>query len=168
MANPIYVWFTGVKQGPIEGWGSWLGEDDQTGREGSSLVQAYSHEVTIPRDPQSGMASGPRVHHPVTITKRIDKASPKLYLALTTGERLKEVVIKWYRIVQAGGGGQEHYYTTKLEEAVIVGMKQWFPITMDPAKRDYSHLEDVSLTYRKIIWTWVDGGIETEDDWKAR
>lgn len=168
MANPIYAWFTGVTQGPIEGWGSWLGEDDQTGREGSSLIQAYSHEVTIPRDPQSGMASGPRVHHPVNITKRIDKASPKLYKALTSGERLSEVVIKWYRIVQAGGGGQEHYFTTKLEEAVIVGLKQWFPITMDASKRDFSHLEDVQLTYRKIIWTWVDGGIESEDDWKQR
>ena len=21
--------------------------------------------------------------------------------------------------------------------------------------------------YRKIIWRWEDGGIETEDDWKA-
>jgi type VI secretion system secreted protein Hcp len=167
MANPIYAWFKGVTQGPIEGWGSWAGEDDQVGREGSSLVQAASHEVTIPRDPQSGMASGRRVHHPLIITKRIDKASPKLYRALVQGERLSEVVLKWYRIDQAGGGGQVHYFTTKLEEAVIVAMKQWFPITMDPTKRDYSHLEDVQFTYRKIVWTWVDGGIETEDDWRA-
>ena len=167
MANPIYIWFKGVTQGPIEGFGSWAGEDDQTGREGSSLVQAFSHEVTIPRDPQSGMASGRRVHHPLTITKRLDKASPKLFKALTQGEHFSEVTVKWFRIVQAGGGGQEHYFTTKLEDAVIVSIKQWFPITMDTTKRDYSHLEDVSLTYRKIVWTWVDGGIESEDDWRA-
>jgi type VI secretion system secreted protein Hcp len=167
MANPIYIWFKGVTQGPIEGWGSWAGEDDQMGREGSSLVQAFSHEVTIPRDPQSGMASGRRVHHPLVITKRIDKASPKLYMALTKGERLTEVTVKWYRIVQAGGGGQEHYFTTKLEEAVIVSIKDWFPITMDPQKRDYSHLEDISLTYRSITWTWEDGGITSTDDWRA-
>jgi type VI secretion system secreted protein Hcp len=167
MANPIYIWFNGVTQGPIEGFGSWAGEDDQTGREGSSLVQSLTHQVTIPRDPQSGMASGRRVHHPLQITKRIDKASPKLYRALVTGERLSEVIIKWYRITQSGGGGQEHYFTTKLEEAVITDIKVWFPLTMDPTKRDCSHLEDVSMTYRKIVWTWVDGGIECEDDWRA-
>lgn len=167
MANPIYIWFEGVTQGKIEGWGSWKGEDDQTGREGSSLVQAFEHEITIPRDSQSGMASGTRVHKPIKITKRIDKASPKLYKALCTGERLKSVEVKWFRINQSGGGMQEHYFTTKLEEAVIVSMNQWFPITADPTKRDYSHLEEVQLTYRKIIWTWVDGGIEAEDDWKV-
>jgi type VI secretion system secreted protein Hcp len=167
MANPIYAWFTGVTQGPIEGWGSWLGEDDQAGREGSSLIQAFAHEVTLPRDPHTGLPSGRRVHHPLQITKRIDKASPKLYMALVNGEHLSEVVVKWFRIVQAGGGGQEHYFTTKLEDAVIVGIKQWFPITADTSKANYSHLEDVHITYRKVVWTWEDGGITAEDDWRA-
>ena len=46
-------------------------------------------------------------------------------------------------------------------------MKTWFPITADSTKGDYSHFEDVLFTYRKIIWRWEDGGIETEDDWKS-
>lgn len=166
MPNPIYAWFTGENQGAMEGWGSWPGEDDQEGREGSSLVQQFDHEITIPRDPQSGLATGRRVHHPVRIVKRIDKASPMLYQALTSGERFPEVVFKWYRIDPTGVGGQVNYFTTKLEEAVCMSMKEWFPITSDSQKSDYSHFEDVSFTYRKIIWTWEDGGIETEDDWK--
>ena len=104
---------------------------------------------------------------PLTITKRIDKASPKLYMALTTNEQLSEVTVKWYRVVQAGGGGQEHYFTTKLAGATVSNIKQWFPITSDPTKREYSHLEDVSFSYRRITWTWVDGGIESTDDWRA-
>jgi type VI secretion system secreted protein Hcp len=167
MPNPIYVWFTGVQQGKIEGWGSWTGEDDQVGREGSSLVQQFNHDVTIPRDPQSGLASGRRVHHPIQIVKRIDKASPKLFQALTQGERFSDVTYKWYRIDQSGAGGQQHYFTIKLEEAVLVSMKQWFPITSDSARSNYSHFEDIAMTYRKIIWTWEDGGIQTQDDWKA-
>lgn len=167
MANPIYIWFTGVTQGPMEGWGSWVGEDDQVGREGSSLVQALSHEITIPTDTATGLPSGRRAHRPLTITKRIDKASPKLHMALVNGEHLSAVELKWFRVVQAGGGGQEHYFTTKLEDAVIVNIRQWFPMTSDPTKTTYSHLEDVQITYRKIEWTWMDGGITATDDWRA-
>jgi len=167
MPNPIYVWFTGVNQGKIEGWGSWAGEDDQQGRDGSSLVQQFNHEVSIPRDPQSGMASGRRVHHPIQFVKRIDKASPKLFQALCQGERFSDVHFKWYRIDQSGAGGQQHYFTIQLEEAVLVSMKQWFPITADSSRGNYSHFEDCSMTYRKITWTWEDGGITMQDDWKA-
>jgi len=167
MPNPIYGWFEGQKQGKMEGWGSWPGEDDQTGREGASLIQQFEHEITIPRDAQSGLASGRRVHHPVRIVKRIDKASPKLLQAECQGERFPKVEFKWYRIDPTGAGGQVHYFTTMLEEAIIVGMKTWFPITADSTKNDYSHFEDVLFTYRKIVWRWEDGGIETEDDWKS-
>jgi type VI secretion system secreted protein Hcp len=167
MPNPIYAWFKGETQKNIEGWGSWAGEDDQAGREGSSLVQQFDHEITIPHDPQSGQATGRRVHHPVRIVKRIDKASPKLYQALCSGERLTPVTFKWYRIDPTGAGGQQHYFSTTLEEAVIIAMKEWFPHTSDREKSDYSHFEDVAFTYRKIIWRWEDGGIETQDDWKS-
>ena len=60
-----------------------------------------------------------------------------------------------------------HDRVPTLEEAILVGMKSWFPITSDATKNDYSHFEDAAFTYRKIIWRWEDGGIETEDDWKA-
>ncbi|WP_434083452.1 type VI secretion system tube protein TssD, partial [Escherichia coli] len=52
---------------------------------------------------------GQRVHKPVVITKVFDKASPLLLAALTSGERLTKVEIKWYRTSAAGT--QEHYYT---------------------------------------------------------
>ena len=104
MPNPIYGWFEGQKQGKIEGWGSWPGEDDQTGREGASLIQQFNHEITIPRDAQSGLASGRRVHHPVQLVKRIDKSSPKLFQALCQGERFPKVEFKWFRIDPTGAG----------------------------------------------------------------
>jgi len=166
MPNPIYGWFEGTNQGKMEGWGSWPGEDDQKGREGASLIQQFDHEITIPRDPQSGLATGRRVHHPVRIVKRIDKASPRLFQALCQGERFKTVEFKWFRIDPSGAGGQVHYFNTKLEEAILVGMKSWFPITSDSTKRDFSHFEDCSFTYRRITWQWMDGGVVTVDDWK--
>lgn len=165
MPNPIYVWIKGSKQGVIGGHGSWSGEDDQKGRENSSLVQEFGSNVLIPTDPQTGQASGRRRHEPIVFTKRIDKASPKLLQALATGETLTEVRFEFYRVDPMGG--QQKYYTIKLEQAVLVDIKQWFPITADHTRANYSHLETVSLTFRKIIWTWVDGGIESQDDWQT-
>jgi type VI secretion system secreted protein Hcp len=168
MPNPIYVWFEGTKQGPYGGWGSWAGEDDQKGREGSSLVQQFEHEVTSPRDTSTGLASGMRVHRPVRIVKRIDKASPRIYQSLVQNEHLKKVEFKWYRIAQSGAGGQEHYFTTLLEDAVIAAVKEWFPLTVDEDYDHYSHFEDVSIVYRRITWTWQQGGVTTTDDWQER
>jgi type VI secretion system secreted protein Hcp len=165
MPNPIYVWFKGATQGVIGGHGSWPGEDDQKGREDSCLVQMFQNEILIPYDQATGQASGRRVHKPITITKRIDKASPKLSQALTSGETLTEVKFEFYRVNPMGG--QEKYYTIELTNAKIVNMKQWFPITADQTKSAYSHLEDVSLTYQKITWTWVKGGVSSMDDWQA-
>ena len=48
--------------------------------------------------------------------------SPLLLAALTSGERLTEIVIHWYRTSAAGT--QEHYFTTKLEDAIIVDIAQ--------------------------------------------
>jgi type VI secretion system secreted protein Hcp len=164
MPNPIYAWFKGVKQGDISGYGSWVGEDDQVGREGSSFIQSFEHKVEVPRDKTTGIGSGRRIHGPVILTKRIDKASPLLYSALRNNEGLT-VTIKWYRFVQGGGGGQEHYYTTLLEDARLAWVREWFPMILDLDTANYGHQEQLALAYRRITWTWVNGGVEFTDDW---
>ena len=160
MPMPFYMTLEGYDQGAIEG------SCDQAGREGTILCQALTHEVSIPRDPQSGQPSGQRVHHALSITKVFDKASPKLYQALTRGERMKNVTMKWYRIDVTGT--EQHYFTIKLEDAVVVTMRPTVPNCLDPQLASYGHMEEVSFTYRKIIWTWEPDGIESEDDWKVR
>lgn len=44
----------------------------------------WTYEVKNPRDAGSGLPTGKRMHKPITITKEIDKASPKLMTALGT------------------------------------------------------------------------------------
>jgi type VI secretion system secreted protein Hcp len=155
---PFHMTVEGTTQGTIEG------SCDQQGREGTILCQAFDHQISIPRDPQSGLPVGKRVHHPLVITKVFDKSSPKLAQALTSGERLS-VELKWYRIDPTGV--EEHFYTIKLEDAIVVTMKDWTPNCLDPVKESFSHMEDVAYTYTKIIWTWVADGIESEDSWKV-
>ena len=41
------------------------------------------------------------------------------------------------------------------------------PNCLDPNLSHFQHMEEVSFTYKKIEWTFVDGGILAEDDWTA-
>jgi type VI secretion system secreted protein Hcp len=159
MALPAYLTLTGEKQGAIKG------SCKQKGREDTILVQAVEHQVTIPRDPQTGLATGKRVHHPLTILKAVDKASPLLYMALTSGEHMKNVVLMYYQINEKGQ--EENYFTTTLEDAIIVSIKAWKKNTLDPSFSQLGDMEEVSFTYRKIIWRSVKDGVESEDDWSS-
>jgi type VI secretion system secreted protein Hcp len=76
MPMPCHLTLEGENQGAIEG------SCDMEGREATILVYAFDHDVHIPRDPQSGLPSGKRIHGPISVTKEFDKASPKLYQAL--------------------------------------------------------------------------------------
>jgi len=168
MATPAYMSVTGEKQGLITA-GAFtadsVGNTYQEGHEDQVMVQAFSHDVIIPRDPQSGQPTGQRVHKPVVITKVYDKASPLLQAALTSGERMSEIVIQWYRT--SAQGTQEHYYTTKTgrrdhrrhqqQNAQLPGSRQ---LALHP-------LEEVQFTYRKITWTHEVSGTSGSDDWRA-
>ena len=114
-------------------------------------MQAFQHQVIIPRDPQSGQPTGQRVHKPLMITKVFDKSSPLIFNALTSGERLNKCRLEWYRT--SSTGTQEHYFTIELEDAVIVDVQSRMPNCQDPNMSHFTHLEDVYFTYRKIVWT---------------
>jgi type VI secretion system secreted protein Hcp len=50
-------------------------------------------------------------------------------------------------------------YTIKLTDASIAAIR----LLVD----DKGNMtEEVTFTYKKIEWTWVDGGITSEDDWQ--
>ena len=57
--------------------------------------------------------------------------------------------------------------TIKLANAIITNLRTWFPNCLDDKTSTYGHMEEVSFTYEKIVWTWVPDGIEAEDDWAA-
>ncbi len=157
MPMPCHMTLSGEKQGKIDG------SCEMQGRENTILVYQLDHDIHIPRDVYSGLASGKRVHGPLTITKMYDKSSPKLYQALCTGEHMKDVTLKFYRINKQGV--EEHYFTTSLEDAIVVEVKPYMPITFAADSEPYGHMEQVGFTYKKIKWTWEPNGIEAEDSW---
>lgn len=168
MPTPAYMRISGYRQGLITAGASTsesIGNIYQEGHEDEVMVQAFSHQIIIPRDPQSGQVTGKRVHKPLMISKVFDKASPLILNALTSGEVLNICHIHWYRTPVTGE--QELYYSIKLEDAVIVDVQSRMPNCQDPNLAHFTHLEDVYFTYRKITWTHEVCGTSGSDDWRA-
>lgn len=159
MPDPIHLTLEGSKQGPIQGSVS------MKGREGTILVNQYDHAIRIPTSPQTGQAMGKRIHEAITFVKYVDKATPKLALACTRGERMKHLTFDFYRINQMGV--EEKYFTVKVENAVIVSVRTWFPNVLDKATESYGHMETVQVTYEKITETHNIDRTEMEDSWNA-
>ncbi|RMU70140.1 putative type VI secretion system effector, Hcp1 family [Pseudomonas syringae pv. apii] len=142
-----------------------VGNVYQEGHEDEALIQAFSHNIITPCDPQSGQPTGQRIHGPACVTKIFDKTSPLLLEALCSGSTLSKVEIKWYRT--SIDGKQEHYYTTTLEDAVIVNIKSYMHNCQDPQNSHFGHLEDVQFSYRKITWDHVKATTTGSDDWRS-
>lgn len=157
MALPSFMTLKGEKQGDIKG------SCTLKGREDTILVQAFKHEVKIPTDIQTGLSTGKRMHMPFKVVKEFDKSSPLIYTALCTGEHMKSVTLKFYRI--AAKGTEEHYFTITLEDAVVVSVVPSKPSCLDKAVSAYPDMEEVSFTYRKIAWRHEVDKTEGQDDW---
>ncbi|MDR2160965.1 MAG: Hcp family type VI secretion system effector [Desulfovibrio sp.] len=159
MALTAYLKVEGKSQGEIKG-------DCPQGGDKKDRILIYSveHNVEIPKDTHTGLPTGQRIHHPFVVTKHKDAASPKLFKACCTGEQLT-VTLDHYRI--KADGTEEKYFTVKLEEAIVVNMREYTPITFLPDNKPYSDMEEVAFTYSKITWTYNDGNIEFVDNWKA-
>jgi type VI secretion system secreted protein Hcp len=162
-----YMQLKGQKQGDIKG------SVIQKGREGLIAVLSVNHEIISPRDPASGLPTGKRMHKPFTVRIGLDQSAPLLYNALTQNENLSNATFKFYmnRLGAISGVGTEsNLFNIVLTNASIASIRL---VSEDDAKAPGTALQktnaqlEVSFTYQKIAWTWVDGGITSQDDWEA-
>ncbi|MEM9996414.1 MAG: type VI secretion system tube protein TssD [Bacteroidota bacterium] len=157
MPTPAYVKFTSNNDGEI------AGSVEIEGREETSEVHEFHSNVYFPTDIHRGSPSGKRIHSPAVLIKEVDKSSPILYNHLTEGTVFTKIVINWYKVQD--DGTELLYFMHTIEHARLVGMKMMMPNVKDPAKQTFGHLEELSIAYRRITWSWLDGGIEATDDW---
>jgi type VI secretion system secreted protein Hcp len=156
----FYLTVKGQKQGDIKG------NVTQKGREGMIHILAWNWKTVSPRDYASGLATGKRQHSPVVFRMPVGKQSPLLANALCSNENLSEVnLFCWTTAlpgeVKAGAGAEVKYYHIKLINANLASIEQ------SGGRYDNQPVEDVAMTFQKIVWTYVPGGIEAEDDWNA-
>ena len=96
------------------------------------------------------------------MAKPVDKSSPLLHQALTLNTTLPQVKFAFYR-PSPTTGLSEHFFTIELQNANIVSVRRFSA----PEPGGAEDREVIAFTYQKIIWTWVDGGIMSMDEWLA-
>ncbi len=166
MAQPAYLTVTGATQGDISAGGmsaDSVGTLSTAAQEDTIQIQELDLDVVIPTDPQSGQPTGVRSHKGMRVVKYIDKTSPLLMQAISTGEQLAEVKVLFYRT--ASSGQQEHYYTIALGEATLVKFRPYIPNALDPENENFAHMEELLFQYKSIETTHEVGGTSGSDSW---
>ena len=159
MASNAYLILKGQKTGPFNGGGT------QKGHENSILVHSFNEEILVPLDATTGLPTGKREHEPLVIVKELDKASPLLWNALVTNENLTSAVLEFF--ATSPTGIEQMIYTITLTNASICSMRQFMADNEIPANAPLPVREEISFTYQKITWTWVQGNIAASDDWES-
>ncbi|WP_414499253.1 MULTISPECIES: Hcp family type VI secretion system effector [unclassified Zymobacter] len=80
-----------------------------------------------------------------SISKHIDKSSPKLFELCASGKHIKNIVIH----INRAGGKQEKYLQIKLEEAIITNVSAF------GSTHDDLPLEHVNFSYGRISFTYI-------------
>jgi type VI secretion system secreted protein Hcp len=159
MAFHGYLRIVASTQGPIPG------SVTQKGREGTILVTEVSHQIIGPRDPVTGRPTGKRMHKPFIITKDLDRSTPLLHAVLAHNENLVRWELQLYH--SDALGIERPAYTVQLTNATVASMQFHMLNVRSPGLTRLPEHEAVAFTYRKILWTWHEGGISAEDDWLA-
>jgi type VI secretion system secreted protein Hcp len=159
MALAAYLSITAERQGVIRG------SVTQKGREGQILIIAVQHEIVAPRDPQSGIPTGRRMHKPFNIWKELDCSSPLLQAVLCTNENIVSARFDFW--TASATGQEKQHYTVRLTNANISGITFKMANIRSAKLQRLAEYEEIALTYQKIEWTWNDGGKTAGDDWET-
>jgi type VI secretion system secreted protein Hcp len=111
-------------------------------------VQSFNHGITQNASATAASAGGGTTarteHQDYSITKLIDKASPKLYEAASNGKHIKTVTIEMFR---ASGDKRVKYLEVNMEQAIISHVS--------PGGGHDFPSESVSFSYGTIKWTYT-------------
>lgn len=114
---------------------------------------SYDHSMMQPvsstRSSAGGAATGRTQHGDFSITKFVDKASPKLYEAVSKGNHFSKAKIEVCR----AGGGQVKFLEITLEEVMISNVS--LSSHGQSKKGDELPVENVHLNYGKIEWVYT-------------
>lgn len=168
MPTPAYLYIEGVTQGVIT-QGAFtadsVGNVYVEGHEDEVLIQAISHSIMVPTDPQSGQPTGQCKHSPMTVTCALNKSIPLIMNALTNGERLTRVEVRWYRT--STDGRQEHFFTDLMNDAIVTNLVRNLPHAQDPSAADYTQLVNITFNYLKITMEHTKSSTSGSHSWRT-
>jgi type VI secretion system secreted protein Hcp len=162
MAVNAYLTLKGQQQGMISG------PVTDKGRENSIELLSFSNKITSPRDPASGLATGPRQHQPICIVKEIDEASTALRSAFVDNENLTSWALQFWTAGAVDPVMDTEIYTIRLTNASIASIREFLVESEDPANNGLPLREEITFTYQKIEWIWTEGETTAEDNWQSQ
>jgi type VI secretion system secreted protein Hcp len=130
------------------------------GREGSVEVVALDQNVYIPVDPTTNQLIGTRRHDPFVFTKYIDASTTYFNKAVCEGQTFSQVTIRSYQIDNSGA--ETEYFRCVLEDVKVIKVAPALGSIFN-SKKKVAPIEQVSLIYQKITWTYTDGNIQYSD-----
>ncbi len=142
------------------------GSSEKEGREGTIDVFEVEHSVIQPIDATTGMGTGTCVHAPLTVLANIDKATPALFKALSTGRVLDEVILEFYRI-DPETRSETKYYEITLRRVRVVVIRPYVPNTLKPENEALRHMVLYSFVYEEIEWKFLPDSMVEIDRWQA-
>jgi type VI secretion system secreted protein Hcp len=130
-----------LKIGDIKGESTDEGHKDEIEIESWSWGETSTTRLPGEAAPASGLATGKRQHKPLTITKAVDKASPKLQEASVGGRMIPSMTLT----LPKGEGKEQTYLTYKLKNVMITSYQ-----TSSAAGGEDVPMETFSLNYEEI------------------
>jgi type VI secretion system secreted protein Hcp len=146
----IYVKIVGNKQGAI------TGPVVVPRYAGQIKLESLSFGFARPFDTHTGLAAGRQVGRPMIITKEMDQTSPLLMTASFTNEVLKTCTISYSH--DGAGSVTKDLAKIVLTDAIIQVFEQ-------KATGSQSVIDELTLTYRSMEFTWINGGLVAMNDW---
>lgn len=127
------------------------GESADSKHAGEIEILSYSHGVSqniTGTASATGTFTGQRCDMtPLTITKQLDKSSPKLAQACASGEHIKSALLTLSR----AGGDKQQYMEYKLSDVLISSVRVGGASAGDGGVP----VEEVSLHYGRIDWKYT-------------
>lgn len=115
-------------------------------------ILSYSHTIDQPTTRSSsagGARAGERANHGAfTITKDLDKATPKLALAVCNGTPIKSVELQLCRAT----GDKQQYMSYHMTDCIVTHVSP----SGDCNGEGQLPVESISFAYSKIVWTYTD------------
>jgi type VI secretion system secreted protein Hcp len=146
-------------------------DPDET-KNGSIALLAVEHSIVSPRHPATGMATGKRQHHPITVTKETDNTSPHFYEFIAQNVVIPAVELFFFGTANRGGlvsGREENLYKITLNKASVSRID--LAAHTDEEAKDSDRLplrERISFVYDSIHWEWANPRAMTDDIYSSK
>jgi type VI secretion system secreted protein Hcp len=147
MASSVYLKLEGETQGWIKGGVT------QKGREG--LIEVTSWSWGAERNFQGPLPSGSPDASEFHITKRRDKATPRLLNAFRTNEEMTEWTLDLWDQIQTG----QEVVTMRIElQNAHLASDRYGGVDTGVSSTSSDH-EELTFSFEKITVTWLDGNV---------